>query len=131
MKIMGSVKSKIVLIVELILPWFIMFFAVPTFYYWNRMDKEWAIENNSEAYVHASNMCEFFFELAIASGVIIIIAEIVIGIISMVFMIISIAKKTSCVTYTMLVLLFCSCVCVFGTILLMLMTMVFTYGQGV
>lgn len=128
---MGSVKSRIVLIVELILPWFIMFFSVPTFYYWNRRDKEWAIENNSEAYVHASNMCEFFFELAIATGVIIIIAEIVIGIISMVFMIISIAKKTSCVTYTMLLLLLCSCVCVFGTILLILMTIVFTYGQGV
>lgn len=108
---MGSVKSRIVLIVELILPWFIMFFSVPTFYYWNRMDKEWAIENNSEAYVHASNMCEFFFELAIASGVIIIIAEIIIGIISMVFMIISIAKKRAVLH---MLCFFCFCVHAFA-----------------
>ena len=127
----GSVKAKIALAAELIMPWLVAVLAVPTFYYWNRMDTEWEIQINSEAYFHAWRIFDLIYNIVIATGALVIIAEVIIAVVSFVVMIVSIVKKTKCVTYMMLVLFLCAPLCIFGTLALVIIVMAFTYGQGV
>ena len=131
MKLFQSRKSRIALAAELIMPWLTLICGIPAFYYWQKSREEWRIEYNSEEYHRASDMLDFFFNGAMITGTAVIIAEIIIAIVSLVFMIISVVKKQKCITYTMLVLIFIAIPCVFGTAVLMFLILGFTYGQGI
>ncbi len=131
MKLFQSRKSRIALAAELIMPWLTLICGIPAFYYWQKAQEEWHIEYNSEAYFRASEMFDMFFNAAMVIGVAVIIAEVIISLVSLVLMIISITKKTKCVTYSMLTLFLCSAPCILGTGILMFLILTFTYGMGV
>ena len=131
MKLFQSKKTEIALAAELIMPWLVLVCGIPAVYYWQKSCEEWRIEYNSEAYHQASNMLDLFFNGAMITGVTVIIAEIIIAIVSLVFMVISVIKKQKCITYTMLILIFIAISCVLGTAVLMFSVLGFTYGQGI
>lgn len=131
MKLFQSKKTKIALAAELIMPWLVLAGGIPAVYYWQMSYEEWRIEYNSEAYLRTSEMFGLFFKIAMITGAVVITLEVIISLVSLVLMIISITKKTKCVTYTMLVLFLCAALCVSGTGILMFLTLVFTYGMGV
>ncbi len=126
-----SVKTKIALAAELIMPYLVLVSGIPAIYYWQKTGEEWRIEYNSEAYFHASEMLELFYNMAMITGVAVIIAEIIISVVSLILMIISIVKKTKCVTKTMAVLFGCGLLSSFGTAVLMMFVLIFTYAQGI
>lgn len=126
-----SVKTKLILAAELIMPWLTLIGGIPAIYYWQKSDKEWRIEYNSEAYFHAESMFESFYNIAMIIGWVVIAAEIIISFVSLILMIISIVKKTKCITAKMLGLFVCGNFCALGTGILMFLILAFTYGMGV
>ena len=127
----GSVKTKIALAAELIMPWLVMVCGIPAIYWWGRLNEEWKTEHYSQAYYHASDLCSAFYYGAMVTGVLIMLAEGVIAMVSFVFMLKALKNKEKCVTYTMVVLIVGSIICSIGTAFLMLIVLIFTYGQGV
>lgn len=127
----GSIKTKIALAAELIMPWLVLIGGIPAIYFWVKTGEEWRKEYNSPAYFHASDMLELFYNIAMVTGVVVIITETVIAVVSLILMIISVAKKTKCVTGTMALLFGCGVLCSFGTVVLMFFVLIFTYAQGI
>lgn len=127
----GSIKTKIALAAELIMPWLVMVCGIPAFYWWDKLHKEWNIEHYSQAYYHASDMCSAFYYGAMFIGVAVMLAEGVIAIVSFVFMLKALKNKEKCVVNTMVALIIGSVICSFGTAILMILVLAFTYGQGV
>ncbi len=127
----GSVKTKIALAAELIMPWLVLVGGIPAIYFWVKTGEEWQKEYNSPAYFHASDMLELFYNMAMVTGAIVIVAETIIAVVSFILMIISVIKKTKCVTRTMAVLFVCGILCSFGTAALMLVVLILTYAQGI
>ena len=131
MKLFQSKKSKIALAVELIMPWFILIGSIPAFYWWFESDRQWRIEYNSEAYIHAESMFNVFYSVAMSIGAIVLTAEAIAFVVSLIMMIISIVRKTKCVTFKMLIFAACAFLGVTGAEILMVLTHVFTYGMGI
>ncbi len=131
MKLFQSKKTKIALAAELIMPWLVLIGSIPAVFYWQKSYEEWRIEYNGEAYLWTSEIFDLFFKIAMITGAVVIALEVIISLVSLVLMIISITKRTKCVTYTMLVLFLCAALCILVTGMLMFLTLVFTYGMGV
>ena len=130
MKLFHSRKSKIALAVELIIPWLILIGSIPAIYWWFESDRQWRMEYNSEAYIHAESMFIIFYSVAMSIGVIALTAEAITFIVSLVMMIISIVRKTKCATFKMLIFAACAFLGVMGAEILMILNHIFTYGMG-
>ena len=131
MKLFHSKKSKIALAVEIIIPWLILIGSIPAIYWWFESDRQWRMEYNSEAYIHAESMFNIFYSVAMSIGVIALTAEAITFIVSLILMIISVVRKTKCLTFKMLIFVACAFLGVMGTEILMVLTHVFTYGMGI
>ena len=131
MKLFHSRKSKIALAVEIIIPWLILIGSIPAIYWWFESDRQWRMEYNSEAYIHAESMFNIFYSVAMSIGVIALTAEAITFIVSLIMMIISVVRKTKCLTFKMLIFVSCAFLGVMGAEILMVLTHVFTYGMGI
>lgn len=131
MKLFHSKKSKIALAVEIIIPWLILIGSIPAIYWWFESDRQWRMEYNSEAYIHAESMFNIFYSVAMSTGVIALTAEAITFIVSLIMMIISVVRKTKCLTFKMLIFVACAFLGVMGAEILMVLTHVFTYGMGI
>ncbi|MBO5377335.1 MAG: hypothetical protein J6A41_03010 [Ruminiclostridium sp.] len=131
MKLFHSKKSKIALAVEIIIPWLILIGSIPAIYWWFESDRQWRMEYNSEAYIHAESMFNIFYSVAMSIGVIALTAEAITFIVSLIMMIISVVRKTKCLTFKMLIFVACAFLGVMGAEILMVLTHVFTYGMGI
>lgn len=131
MKLFHSKKSKIALAVEIIIPWLILIGSIPAIYWWFESDRQWRMEYNSEAYIHAESMFNIFYSVAMSIGVIALAAEAITFIVSLIMMIISVVRKTKCLTFKMLIFVACAFLGVMGAEILMVLTHVFTYGMGI
>lgn len=131
MKLFHSKKSKIALAVEIIIPWLILIGSIPAIYWWFESDRQWRMEYNSEAYIHAESMFNIFYSVAMSTGVIAMTAEAITFIVSLIMMIISVVRKTKCLTFKMLIFVACAFLGVMGAEILMVLTHVFTYGMGI
>lgn len=131
MKLFHSKKSKIALAVEIIIPWLILIGSIPAIYWWFESDRQWRMEYNSEAYIHAESMFNIFYSVAMSIGVIAMTAEAITFIVSLIMMIISVVRKTKCLTFKMLIFVACAFLGVMGAEILMVLTHVFTYGMGI
>lgn len=131
MKLFHSKKSKIALAVEIIIPWLILIGSIPAIYWWFESDRQWRMEYNSEAYIHAESMFNIFYSVAMSTGVIVLTAEAITFIVSLIMMIISVVRKTKCLTFKMLIFVACAFLGVMGAEILMVLTHVFTYGMGI
>lgn len=131
MKLFHSKRSKIALAVEIIIPWLILIGSIPAIYWWFESDRQWRMEYNSEAYIHAESMFNIFYSVAMSIGVIALTAEAITFIVSLIMMIISVVRKTKCLTFKMLIFVACAFLGVMGAEILMVLTHVFTYGMGI
>lgn len=131
MKLFQSKKTKIALAAELIMPWFVLIGSIPAVYWWFERDRQWRMEYNSEAYIHAESMFNIFYSIVMSIGVIALTAEAIAFIVSLIMMIISIVRKTKCLTFKMLIFAACAFLGVIGAEIFMVLTHIFTYGMGV
>ena len=76
-------------------------------------------------------MFNIFYSVAMSIGVIALTAEAITFIVSLVMMIISIVRKTKCLTFKMLIFAACAFLGVMGAEILMVLTHIFTYGMGI
>lgn len=108
---------KRIRVIQTIFPWLILLTGIPAVYCWVK-----------ECFV----MLEIFYSLAMITGQVVLVLEFILGIISLIFFIISIIKKNDTKIIVLgLVSWLYSGVCMAGTFILMILIIGFTYGQGI
>ncbi len=131
-----SQKFTALFVAELALPLIILLEGVPTIYFWNlRTDIYYRqhLPSDSAEYIAASDKFDFFFNLTMISGLVVLISMIVIGFAATIIMVADLAKKTPKERRTTrcIVIMAGGIFCNLAVLLIMFVVLVFTYGQGV
>ena len=118
---------------ELMLPWFVLICGNPAIYWFSASSRAYREQYNGEKYKMASAMFDSCYEVAMATGWIAVVLEVLIGLVGLVLLIIALVKKPKA-EYSVcrpLAMWLCSAPCAVGTLALMFFVLVFTYGMGV
>lgn len=134
-----SKKFKVAFISEMALPWLVAMFGIPAICFWQESVSIWhenamrGIYTESDAYLRAETAFEAFYTIAMLCGFVAVAVLIIMGFVSLVLVFV----RSSCAVRPpndiarCVVILLCSPLCVLGTLLLMFVLLVLTYGQGV
>ncbi len=118
---------------EFMLPWLVMVSGFPAIYFFFEADRIYREQFDSAEYQVASGIFHSCYDMAMVTGTIVVILELLLGLVALVILIISLVKKSG-VEYSIcrpLTVFVCSFPCVFGSLFLMFLVNAFTYGMGV
>ena len=136
-------KFMIIMIAETALPWLVAVFGNIASYYFSTGSTYWRLSSSgdeylrkgyAEMYKRAESMCYIFYKCTMWFGGALIICFSVIGLAALVKHLKYRSVRENEVMYSKsrpLILFIWSTLCVLGTCVLMFMTLLFTYAQGV
>lgn len=125
-------KFLLIFIAETIMPWIVAVFGVIASTNFFAMDQYYR-DRMMEEYEKTRDVFEIFYRLAMGYGIGLSAVLFIVGLVALVIMITRISKKDEdkyMVTRPLVIWLW-SGGCLVGTLLLMLLVFIFTYGQGV
>ena len=133
MRVFKDKKFTIPFITGVVLPWLVLVFGIPAVRYFILAGQTYNNGNPGAEYYQADKLFEVFYGLAMGTGLVVIMIELIIAVTAFIFMIVNIFRKDKerfCIIKPF-VLWLCPGVFVFGTLILMLLVQGFTYGQSV
>lgn len=126
-------KFKALFIAEAVLPWVVSVLGGIAIAVYPSLGKYFR-EGLDEEYRRACDILDFFFNCSMGYGIGLCVVLSIVGLISLVMMFIHLFGEKKEQKYSVarpLTIFLWSALCVFGTLVLMLFVIVFTYGQGV
>ncbi len=122
-------KFTIPMIIEFIMPWIVIIFGSIASFYYNYGD----YNTPQEIQEHASEMLYIFYDLAMGSGCVIMILELLLGLYGMIWLIVNLATKVKekFAVLKPLVVWFASGYFIFETLCFMFLTEVFTFALSI
>lgn len=125
-------KFKAIFIAEAVMPWVVAVLGGIASYFYFSVDKYWR-KGLYEEYKRAGKLLEIFYNCSMGYGIGLCVVLLIVGLSSFVIMLVHLfgAKKEKYSVARPLFIFLWSGQCVFGTLLLMLLVIGFTYGQGV